>query len=85
MQLVTGYGPADSKGQVSRRTTILFFFLRSCLLACGILVPDQESNLCPPAVEVQNPNRWTTREVPFLNYLKFFPTILKTRVNDATA
>ena len=47
-QSVTGCGPADSKGQVSRRTTILFFVLRSRLLACGILFPRPGIKLVPP-------------------------------------
>ena len=48
-----------------------FFFPFSKVLglrhvACGILVLDQSSNLCPPAVEVWSLNYWTAREVPLL-------------------
>ena len=32
--------------------------------ACGILVPPLGIEPMPPAVEVESPNRWTTREVP---------------------
>ena len=37
--------------------------------ACGILVPQPEIELMPPAVEVQNLNHWITREVPQLHLL----------------
>ena len=34
-----------------------------CHIACGILVLDQESNLCPlHGVEARDPNHWNTRE-----------------------
>ena len=36
--------------------------------ACGILVPRQGSEPAPPAVEAQNLNRWTTREVPKIKF-----------------
>ena len=33
--------------------------------ACGILVPQPGIKPAPPALEVQSPNHWTAREVPF--------------------
>ena len=42
---------------------VLFFFWPHCM-ACGILVPQPGIKPVPPAVEVQSPNHWTTREVP---------------------
>ena len=46
----------------------VFFFLPHHT-ACRILVPDQGSNLCPPTVEGQILNHWTTREVPLFIFL----------------
>ena len=37
-------------------------------MACRILVPDQSSNPCTPAVEAQSLNHWTAREVPGVPY-----------------
>ena len=33
--------------------------------ACGILLPQPESEPVAPAVEVQSPNHWTAREFPW--------------------
>ena len=38
--------------------------LGSLVSACGIQFPYQGSNLEPPALGVQSPSHWTTREVP---------------------
>ena len=32
--------------------------------ACGVYLPDQGSNLGPPALGAQSRSHWTTREVP---------------------
>ena len=37
--------------------------------ACGILVPPPGIKPGPPAVNVQSPNHWTTREFPKLSVL----------------
>ena len=37
-------------------------------MACGILVPQHQTEPTPPVVDVQNLNYWTTKEVPH-NYL----------------
>ena len=47
-----------------------FFFFPSFLFwphhtACKILVPRQEKEPGPPAVDVWNPNHWTAREFPY--------------------
>ena len=67
-----------------QRPFLFFFFsLFSKVLglrhvACGILVLDQRSNLCPPAVEVWSLNYWTAREVPLLApYPKSSKTLYK--------
>ena len=39
-----------------------FFWLHH--VACGILVPQPETEPMSPAVEVRSPQHWTTREVP---------------------
>ena len=39
-------------------------FIWSLCAACGISVPWSGTNPAPPAVTVQSPNHWTTREVP---------------------
>ena len=39
----------------------LFYFWLHCV-SCRILVPNQESNPCPTAVEAWSPNHWTARE-----------------------
>ena len=36
-------------------------------MACNILVPQPGIELVPPAVELQNTNHWTAREVPNLH------------------
>ena len=51
-------------------TFCFFFFFWPCCMACGILVPWPRIEPEPPAVEVQSPNHWTTREVHFC--LSFF-------------
>ena len=44
----------------------LIFWLRHA--ACGILVPQPGIKSRPPALEVQSPTYWTTREVPLLTF-----------------
>ena len=36
-------------------------------MACNILVPQPGIELVPPAMELQNTNHWTAREVPNLH------------------
>ena len=36
--------------------------------ACGMLAPQPAIDPVPPALEVQSPNHWTTREVPRLDF-----------------
>ena len=36
----------------------------------GSWFPEQELKLCPPEVEAQNLNHWTTQEVPIIPILK---------------
>ena len=48
---------------------LVFLFFWLLCKACGILIPDQGSNPCPPTVEAQSPNHWTAREVPVFLYL----------------
>lgn len=43
------------------------FFFWPCYMACNILVPQPGIELVPPAVELQNTNHWTAREVPNLH------------------
>lgn len=44
---------------------LYFFFFWPHCLACGIIVPDQGSNLGPQeAVRAQSSNHWTTWEFP---------------------
>ena len=47
------------------KTVILFliFIYWLCQEACGILVPQLGTEPIPPAVDMQNLNHWTTREV----------------------
>ena len=40
-------------------------------MACGILVPQPRIKPRPPAVEVQSPNHWTTREFSCLSLVGF--------------
>ena len=40
--------------------------------ACRILVPQPGIEPVPPAVEVQSPNHWTTKEVLSLSFFLFF-------------
>ena len=53
----------NSLGQFSSILFYVFIFWPRRQFA-GSLFRDQGLNTMPPAVEVQNPNRWTTREVP---------------------
>ena len=46
-----------------------FFFFWSCHVAYGLLVPPCGTEPGPPAVEVQSPNHWVTREVLQKNFL----------------
>ena len=46
---------------------LLFFWL--CHAACRILVPQAGIEPTPPAMEVQNLNHWTVREVPTAGFL----------------
>ena len=47
---------------ITKKASIaFFFFFWLCHMACGILVPGPGNKHMPPAVEVQNPNHWTTR------------------------
>ena len=41
-----------------------FFFFGHTAYHVGSQFPNPGLNLCPPAVEVQSLNHWTTREVP---------------------
>ena len=36
--------------------------------ACGVLAPQPGIEPVPPALEVQSPNHWTSREVPRLEF-----------------
>ena len=49
---------------------IFFFFLIftfwSCCAACGVLVPRPGIEPAPTALEAQNLNHWTAREVPWI-------------------
>ena len=47
---------------------ILFIYFWSHHMACGILVPRPGTKYIPSAVKLQNPNHWTTREFPKLNF-----------------
>ena len=54
----------------SRTTLILLFiylFIWLLCTACGIIVPWLGIEPWPPAVKVQSPNHWTTREFPYYN------------------
>ena len=48
----------------------LFFWTHRT--ACGIIVPQPGIEPVPPAVEVQSPNHWTSREVPKNIFFKYF-------------
>ena len=55
---------------VCKHMPFFFFFWPHCA-AYRILVPDQGIEPMPPAVEVQSPNHWTTRELPsFFSFVK---------------
>ena len=44
------------------------FFFGLAVRLVGSQFPNQGSELVPPAVEAQNPNHWTARELPqYLN------------------
>ena len=45
------------------KKNLLIFIFWLCCVACRILVPQPGIEPRPPAVEVQGPNHWTTREV----------------------
>ena len=47
---------------------ICFWLCLSCPTPCGILAPDQRSNLCPLHLR-QSLNHWTTGEVPGIAFL----------------
>ena len=51
-----------------RQESFFFFFWPFCI-SYGILVPQPEIELTPPAVEVWNFNHWIAREVPQLHLL----------------
>ena len=55
-----------SMPQASR--TGLDFFSTMLCVACGVLAPQPGVEPMPPALEVQSPNHWTTREVPGLDF-----------------
>ena len=46
-----------------------FFFFWLHYAACRIVGPPPGIELVPPTVEVQSPNPWTTRELPFAAFL----------------
>ena len=52
----------NSNNKNIQKQFILIFWL--CCVACGILVPNQGSNLSPPALEAQSLNHWTAKNVP---------------------
>ena len=52
------------------------FFSFSGQAACGILVPRSGIEPMPPALEAQNLNHWTTREVPCLKYFNLPVSLL---------
>ena len=41
-----------------------YFIIWQCHLVCGILVPQPRIEPATPAVDVQSPNDWITREAP---------------------
>ena len=47
----------------------LFIYWQSCA-ACGILVPQPETEPVPPAVDVRGPNHWTAKEFSTLIFKK---------------
>ena len=55
-----------SMPQASR--TGLDFFPTMLYAACGVLAPQPGIEPVPPALEVQSPNHWTSREVPRLEF-----------------
>ena len=60
------------QGRQQKSTRVHFkkiFFGRTSWHA-GSQFPDQGSNPCPPAVEVQSLNHWTTREFPPCTFLR---------------
>lgn len=40
-----------------------------CLVTCRLLLPDQGSNICTPALKEWHPNYWITRQFPLICFL----------------
>ena len=61
------YWAWTNKYMIFNYRIIWFFFWLHCV-AYGILVPHLVIEPVPPALEVQSPNHWISREVPNVNY-----------------
>ena len=62
----------DKPGVLTAPFSVGFICFLGCAVwhaACGILVPWPGIKTLPPAVETENPNHWTTREVPVIHFL----------------
>ena len=62
-------GRTVSKVIASRKSSWTFYFLAAPCAACENLVPCPGIKPTPSALEAQNLNHWTTREVPLLYFL----------------